>query len=48
MNDELIEVFDRRGDFLFATRTEIELEQLWKNAIEQGFHPVLRKELEHE
>lgn len=48
MTDQLFEVFDRKGDFLFSTRSEAELEQLWKNATEQGFHPVMREDLDHE
>lgn len=40
---ELVEVYDVKGDFLFSTADETELEALWKSAVDRGFHPVIGK-----
>lgn len=45
---ELVEVYDVKGDFLFSTADETELERLWKNAVDRGFHPVIGKEIDHD
>lgn len=45
MEEQLFEVYDRKGDFLGTCTSEEQLEVFCRNAREMGFNPILREEL---
>lgn len=45
MDDELIEIYDLKGDFLGTAMSEAEAEILCRNARELGFNPISKDEL---